>query len=74
MPIKIFYKNGRPASKFERIQKMVSDGAKMIDEAKQNYIRTGKSLANPRTSSKTYRSLLTTVLNMAKTPIIPPPS
>ena len=47
-------KNSRPAIKFEGIQKMISDGVKMIDEAKQNYLRkTGESLANPRTSSKT---------------------
>ena len=65
-------KNSRPASKFEGIQKMRSDGAKMIDEAKQNYLRkTGESLANPRTSSKTYWSLLNTVLSKAKTHIIP---
>ena len=65
-------KNGGPASKFEGIQKMVSDGAKMINEAKQNYFRkTGESLANPRTTSKTYWSLLNAVLNKAKTPIIP---
>ena len=65
-------KNRRPASKFEVIQKMISNGAKMIDEVKQNNLRkTGESLANPRTSSKTYWSLLNTVLNKTKTPIIP---
>ena len=70
---KNFVKNGRPASKFEGIQKMISDGATMIDEAKQIYLRkTGASLANQGTSSKTYWSLLNTVLNKAKTPIIPP--
>ena len=66
-------KNGRPASKLEGIQKMISDGAKMIDEAKQNYLRkTGEFLANPWTFGKIYWSLLNTVLNEAKTPIILP--
>ena len=56
---KIFVKNGRPASKFEGIQKMISDGTRKFDEATQNYfLTTGESLANPRTSSKTYWSLL----------------
>ena len=66
-------RNGRPANKVEGIQKMISEGAKMIDDAKQNYLHnTGQTLANPGTSSKTYWSLINTVLNKAKIPIIPP--
>ena len=52
---------------------MTSDGAKMIENAKQNYLRkTGQTLANPGTSRKTYWSLINTLLNKAKIPIIPP--
>ena len=40
---------------------------------KKNYLRkTGQMLANPGTSGKTYWSLINTVLNRAKIPIIPP--
>ena len=46
---------------------------KMIENAKQNYLRkTGQNLANAGSSSKMYWSLINTVLNKAKIPIIPP--
>ena len=65
-------RNGRPEDKLEGIQNMVSEGAKMIEDAKQNYLRkTGQTLANPRTSSKAYCTLINTILNRAKNPIIP---
>ena len=52
---------------------MISEGSKMIEDAKQNYLRTtGQTLANPETSSKAYWSLINTVLNKAKISIIPP--
>ena len=52
---------------------MTSDGAKMIEDAKQNYLRkTGQTVANPGTSRKTYWSLINTLLNKAKIPRIPP--
>ena len=52
---------------------MVAEGAKMIEGAKQNYLRkTEQTLANPGTSGKTYWTLINTVLNKAKIPIIPP--
>ena len=45
----------------------------MVEDAKQNYLRkTGQTLANPGTSRKTYWSLINTLLNKAKIPIIPP--
>ena len=45
----------------------------MIEDAKRNYLRkTGQTLANPGTSNKTYWTLINTVLNKAKIPIIPP--
>ena len=57
----------------EGIQKMVSDGSKLIKDAKGNYfLRAGQTLADPGTSSKTYWTLINTVLNKVKIPIIPP--
>ena len=53
--------------------KVVAEGAKMTENAKKYYLRkSGQTLANPGTSSKTYWTLINTVLNKAKTPIIPP--
>ena len=70
---KTFVKNGRPEDKLEEVQNMISEGAKMIEDAKRNYLRkTGQTLANPGTSNKTYWTLINTVLNKAKIPIIPP--
>ena len=71
---KTFVKNGQPDDKLEEIKIMISEGAKMIENAKQNYLRkTGQNLANAGSSSKMYWSLINTVvLNKAKIPIIPP--
>ena len=45
----------------------------MIDEAKCNYFRqAGKTLANPGCNSKTDWTLINTVLNEVKIPLIPP--
>ena len=45
----------------------------MIKDAKRNYfLKVGNTLANPGTSSRTYWSLINSVLNKAKVPIIPP--
>ena len=52
---------------------MISEGGKLIEDAKRNYLfKAGKTFANPATSRKTYWSLINTVLNKAKIPIIPP--
>ena len=68
-----FVRSGRPVDKLEGIQKMISEGAKMIEEAKRNYFRkAGNTLADPGTNSKTYWNLINTVLNKAKIPLIPP--
>ena len=66
-------RNGQSEDKFEGIKKMISDGAKMIEDAKKNYLRkSGQTLANPGTSRKTYWSLINTLRNKAVIPIIPP--
>ena len=70
---KSFVRNGQPDDKLEGIHKMVSEGSRLIEDAKRNYfLKAGKTLANPGTSSKTYWTLINTVLNKAKVPIIPP--
>ena len=61
---KSFVKNGRPDDKLEGIQNMTSEATRLIEDA--------KTLANPGTYSKTYWTLINTVLNKAKIPIIPP--
>ncbi len=68
-----FVKSGQPDDKLEGIQGMISEGVEMIKDSKKNYLRkTGQTLADPGISSKTYWSLINTVLNKAKLPIIPP--
>ena len=68
-----FVRRGQPDDKLEGIQKMVSEGSKLIEDAKRNYVlKAGQTLANPRTSSKTYWTLINTVLNKVKISIIPP--
>ena len=68
-----FMRNAQPSDKQEGIQRMISEGSKLIEDAKRNYLlKAGNTLANPGTSRKTYWSLINTVLNKAKIPIIPP--
>ena len=70
---KSFVRHGRPDDKLEGIQKMISVGARLIEEAKRKYfLKTGKTLASTWTSSKTYWTLINTVLNKVKIPMIPP--
>ena len=48
---------------------MVSEGSKLIEDAKRDYfLKAGQTVANPRTSSKTYWTLTNTVLNEVKIP------
>ena len=55
-------RNGQPDDKLEGIQRMISEGPKLIEDAKRSYLRkTGQTLANPGTSSKTYRTLINTI-------------
>ncbi len=70
---KKYMRRGQPADKLEEINSMISKCSKMIEDAKQKYfIKAGKALANPETGQKTYWSLLNTVLNKARIPVIPP--
>ncbi len=68
-----FIRSGQPSDKLERMQKMISEGSKLIEDAKHSYFRrVGNTLADPGTSGKKYWSLINTVLNKAKIPVIPP--
>ena len=66
-------RSGRPDDKLQGIRKMATEDTRMIDEAKCNYFRkAGKTSADPGTNSKTYWTLINTILNKAKIPMIPP--
>ncbi len=70
---KNFVKNGQPNDKLDGIKNMISEGSKLIENAKKNYfLKAGKSLANSGTGNKNYWSLINTILNKAKIPVIPP--
>ena len=70
---KNFVRRGQPDDKLEGIKNMIAEGSKLIEDAKRKYLlKVGNTLANPETSSKTYWTLINTVLNKAKIPIIPP--
>ena len=62
-------RRGRPDNKLDDLQKMISEGTRLIEEAKRNYFfKAGKTLANSRTSTKTYWSLINAVLNKLRIP------
>ena len=68
-----FVWNGQPGERLEGILGMISQGANMIEDAKQKYLmKTGQTLSNPNTGQKTYWSLINKILNKVKLPIIPP--
>ena len=70
---KSFVRSGQPDDKLEGIQKIITEGSKLIEKAERNYFpKAANTLANPGTSSRTYWSLINTVLNKAKISIIPP--
>ena len=70
---KNFVRRGQPDDKLEGIKNMIAEGSKLIKNAKRKYLlKVGNTLANPETSGKTYWTLINTVLNKAKIPIIPP--
>ena len=70
---KSFIRSGQPDNRLEGIQKMISEGSRLIENAKRNYfVKVGNTLANNKTSNRTYWSLINTILNKAKIPIIPP--
>ena len=70
---KSFGRRGRPIDKQEAINSMISQGSKLIEDAKDMYFKNvGVKLSKPETGIKTYWSLINNLLNKAKIPIIPP--
>ena len=66
-------RNDQPVEKFAGIQKMISDGSRMIKDTQQKYLlQVGNTLASQETSAKKYWSLIDTFINKAKIPVIPP--
>ena len=66
-------KHGQPQERFEGIQRLVSEGYKLIEDAKQNYfMKIGRTLSNADAGQKIYWSLMNRVLNKAKIPITLP--
>ena len=62
-----FNKNGQVQERFEGIQRMVSEGNEVIEDAKQNYfMKIGLTLSNADIGQKTKWSLTNGVLNKAK--------
>ena len=60
-------RSGRQEDKLGKIQKTISEGARL-----NYFLKAGKTLAKPSTGSKNYWKLISIVLNNAKNPIIPP--
>ena len=70
---KSFVRNGRPIDRHDEIQHMISEGSKMVEDAKQRYFsKIGMTLTDPNTGSKRYWWLINKVLNKTKVPVIPP--
>ena len=68
-----FIRNGQPEDRLEAITNMISQGSKLIEDAKDKYFtKIGRTLSNPDTGKKLYWSLINKILNKAKIPIIPP--
>lgn len=65
-------KSGRPDDKLDGIQNMTSEATRLTENAKSNcFLKAGKILATSGTCSKTYWTLINTVLNKARVPAIP---
>ena len=68
-----FIRNGQPEDRLEAITNMISQGSKLIEDAKDKYFtKIGRTLSNHDTGKKLYWSLINKILNKAKIPIIPP--
>ena len=68
-----FARGGHPDDKLGRLQSMISEGSRLIEDAKRNYfLKAGRMLVDRGIGSKKYWSVINTILNEAKIPIIPP--
>ena len=68
-----YVKNGRTEIDYQKLQDAITELAHIVTTAKENYyMRLGSKLSNPKTSAKSYWSILKSFYMGKKIPIIPP--
>ena len=68
-----YLKNGKTEAGYMYLHHAITEVSQLISESKDNYYnKLAMKLNNPKTSSKTYWSILRTFYNGRKIPIIPP--
>ena len=68
-----YLKNGKTDADYMHVHRAVTEVSQLISESKDKYYnKLSMRLNNPKTSSKTYWSILKTFYNGRKIPIIPP--
>ena len=71
--LKLYFKNGRNANDFILLQNTNQQLSDLIKNSKDEYNnRLSLKLNNPKTSAKAYWTILKTLVNGKKTPLIPP--
>ena len=71
---KKYLKDGRPDSVYENLQTITWDLTEAVSSSKNFfYERLANKLNNPNTSAKAYWSIIKTLFNGKKVPVIPPP-
>ena len=71
---KKYLKDGRPDSVYENLQTITWDLTEAVSSSKKFfYERLANKLNNPNTSAKAYWSIIKTLFNGKKVPVIPPP-
>ena len=70
---KTFQNSSKNLAEYNTLQQAISEVSDLIYEKKNDYYNAvAKKLSDPKTSSKTYWSILKTFYNTKKVPIIPP--
>ena len=70
---KTFQNSSKNLAEYNILQQAISEVSDLIYEKKNDYYNAlAKKLSDPKTSSKTYWSILKTFYNTKKVPIIPP--
>ena len=68
-----YLKNGKIEADYMHVHHAITEVPQLISESKDKYYnKLSMELNNPKTSSKTYWSILKTFYNGRKIPIIPP--
>ena len=68
-----YLKNGKTEADYMHVHHAITEVSQLISESKDKYYnKLSMKLNNPKTSSKTYWSILKTFYNGRKIPIIPP--